>query len=197
MVLLDYADGRVDDAIALLGALRRRRVGPPAVVLLTARTAEGEWLSNIVEALDSDAHPYRPEPIAPPDHHPDAIDVYHRTVAALATGPVDPPPVPQGIRWTTLDFVRLGWTAAQGTAALPATPAALYEEVLRHEENYWSTVYRDRVRDRRPIRKRHRPGRADPAQAHPPALGPGLRGAAVLLRAHFMSRTIFEDQLNS
>jgi len=32
LVVLDYADGRVEDAIALLKALRVRR-GPPAVVL--------------------------------------------------------------------------------------------------------------------------------------------------------------------
>ena len=89
LVVLDYADGRVDDAIALLAALRRR-VGPPAVVLLTARSLEGEWLADIVEALDSDTHPYRREPIGLPDHHPDAVDVYHRTVAALTDQPGRP-----------------------------------------------------------------------------------------------------------
>ena len=153
--MLDYADGRVEDAIALFAALRDR-VGPPAVVVLTARRVEGQWLHDIVEALDSDMHPYRSEPIALPAAHPDAGDVYRRTVDALATGAVGPPRIPQGIRWTTLDFVLLGWIAAQGAATLPTTPAALYEQVLQHEDNYWATVYRDNVKHRRPNRARLR-----------------------------------------
>ncbi|MDN5851297.1 MAG: hypothetical protein L0K86_00360, partial [Actinomycetia bacterium] len=155
LVVLDYADGRVDDAIALFSALRHR-VGPPAVVVLTARGVDGQWLHDIVEALDSDRHPYRSERIALPDAHPDAGDVYQRTVDALATGVVQPPRIPQGIRWTTLDFVLLGWIAAQGAATLPTTPGSLYEQVLEHEDNYWATVYRDNVRDRRPSRARLR-----------------------------------------
>jgi CheY-like chemotaxis protein len=46
LVVLDYADGRVVDVIALLTALRARR-GPPAVVLLTARAIDGDWLATI------------------------------------------------------------------------------------------------------------------------------------------------------
>ena len=49
LVVLDYADGRVTDATALLAALRTRRESP-AVVLLTARAVDGDWLANIVEA---------------------------------------------------------------------------------------------------------------------------------------------------
>ncbi len=155
LVMLDYADGRVQDAITLLQALRGR-VGRPAVVVLTARSVEGQWLHDIIEALDSDGHVYRQEPIGLPDLHPDAGDVYRRTVAALTTGPVDPPRIPAGIRWTTLDFVLLGWIAAQGATTLPTTPGELYDEVLRHEQNYWSTVYRDNITDRRPHRTRLR-----------------------------------------
>jgi hypothetical protein len=155
LVVLDYADGRVEDATALLKALRVRR-GPPAVVLLTARAVDGDWLARIVESLDSDTHPYRVEPIALPDTHPDSVGVYQRTVSALATGAVDPPPIPWGIRWTTLDYVLLGWIAAQGAQTLPTSPAELYDQVLGHEENYWSTVYRDIVRERQPRRTRLR-----------------------------------------
>ena len=153
LVVLDYADGRVTDAIALLAALRARR-GPPAVVVLTARTVDGDWLARIIESLDDDRHTYRREPIPLPDTHPDAADVYRHTVTKLATGPVAPPPIPRGIRWTTLDYVLLGWIAAQGATTLPTTPGELYDEVLRHEENYWSTVYSDNVREREPRRAR-------------------------------------------
>lgn len=47
LVVLDYADGRVDDAAGLFAALRDR-VGPPAVVVLTARAVDGQWLHDII-----------------------------------------------------------------------------------------------------------------------------------------------------
>jgi len=90
-------------------------------VLLTARAVDGDWLARIVEALDSDAHPYRDERIALPDTHPDPVGVYPRTVSALATGAADPPPIPRGLRWTTLDYMLLGWIAAQGGQTLPTS----------------------------------------------------------------------------
>jgi hypothetical protein len=141
LVVLDYADGRVADAVALLAALRVRR-GPPAVVVLTARAIDGDWLATITESLGSDAHPYRREHIALPDTHPDSVDVYHRTVTALTTAAVAPPALPRGIRWTTLDYVLLGWITAQGAATLPTTRKELYDQVLEHEQNYWATAYR-------------------------------------------------------
>ena len=45
LVIVDYADGRVDGVIALLAAVRNRR--RPAVVVLTARSTEGDWLPDI------------------------------------------------------------------------------------------------------------------------------------------------------
>ncbi len=155
LVVLDYADGRVTDATALLAALRARR-GAPAVVLLTARAIEGDWLDSIIESLDSDAHPYRREDIALPDTHPNSGDVYHRTLTALATTAGAPPALPRGIRWTTLDYVLLGWIAAQGASTLPTSREELYDQALGHEENYWCTVYRDNVREREPRRSRLR-----------------------------------------
>jgi tetratricopeptide (TPR) repeat protein len=83
-------------------------------------------------------------------------------VAALTTGAVEVPVTPRGIRWTTLDYVLLGWIAAQGAPTLPGSPTELYEQVLGHEENYWSTVYRDTVRERRPNRARLRKAAALP-----------------------------------
>ncbi len=155
LVVLDYADGRVADATALLAALRARS-GPPAVVLLTARAIEGDWLASIIESLDSDVHPCRREDIALPDTHPNPGDVYHRTVTALTTTAVAPPALPRGIRWTTLDYVLLGWIAAQGAPTLPTSREELYDQALDHEQNYWATVYRDNVRDRAPRRARLR-----------------------------------------
>ena len=49
-MVLDYADGRVPDAIALLKKLRDRS-GPPAVVVLTARSTEGQWLTDMAAEL--------------------------------------------------------------------------------------------------------------------------------------------------
>jgi len=56
------------------------------------------------------------------------------------------------VRWTTLDFVLLGWITARGAAALPTTQQMLYDEVLRHEENYWCTVYARFVTNSEPER---------------------------------------------
>ena len=157
LVVLDYADGRTDDAKALLEALRSR-CGPPAVVLCTARSLEGDWLAEIVASLDDDRHAYRREDVTLPDTHPDALDVYHRTVAKMAgaAATVEAPHPPRGIRWTTLDFVLLGWVAAQGATALPASRRDLYDHALVHEEQYWSTVYSDKVKERQPSRARLR-----------------------------------------
>lgn len=143
LVVLDYADGRVQDVIALLKVLRARS-GPPAVVVLTARSSGGQWLTDIVGSLDDDRHAYRREEIDLPDHHPNPRDIYARTVAALRRDGHSrlklPDPAPE-VRWTTLDLVLLGWIAAAGVTSLPATRVELYDEVLRHEENYWCTVY--------------------------------------------------------
>ncbi|MGH3811997.1 MAG: hypothetical protein ACRDUV_06010, partial [Pseudonocardiaceae bacterium] len=103
-----------------------------------------------------DAHPYRREDIALPDTHPNPGDVYHRTVTALTTATVTAPALPRDIRWTTLDYVLLGWIAAQGASTLPTSRQKLYDQALGHEQNYWCTVYRDNVRDRAPRRARLR-----------------------------------------
>jgi tetratricopeptide (TPR) repeat protein len=154
LVVVDYADGRVSDVIALLKTLRRRK-GSPAVVVLTARSIEGEWLPEIIGSLDDDRHAYRREEICLPDRHPDSGNIYLRTVAALHADDETLPKLPtpaRGVRWTTLDLVLLGWIAASGASILPVTQAELYDEVLRHEENYWCTVYTSLAADAKPER---------------------------------------------
>nr|MBA2322477.1 tetratricopeptide repeat protein [Pseudonocardiales bacterium] len=152
LVVLDYADGRAADAVTLLQALQARQ-GAPAVVLLTARSGEGDWLPTIQNALIGTRHPYQQAAIALPDTHPDSGDLYRQTVRALTSEAVTPPRVPDGIRWTTLDVVLLGWIAAQGAASLPSTPGELYEAVLGHEVDYWCTVHTTPHPERRLLRK--------------------------------------------
>src|SRR5262249_50619229 len=78
--VLDYPDGRVSDVVALLKTLRKRS-GSPVVVVLTARSIEGEWLPEIIGSLDDDRHAYRREEIRLPDRHPDSGNIYLCTVA--------------------------------------------------------------------------------------------------------------------
>src|SRR5262249_39776973 len=120
---------------------------------LTARSTEGDWLPTIENALVGDRHRYRTEPIALPDTHPDSLDVYHRTVTALTSAPVTPLTPPKGIRWTTLDYVLLGWIAAQDPPTLPAGRAGLYQQVLVHEVNYWCTAHGGDQPERALLRK--------------------------------------------
>jgi hypothetical protein len=148
LVVVDYADGRVPHTTDLLQKLNGRP-GPPAAVVLTARSLTGGWLADIAEGLKDDRHLVRREELGLPGRHPRALDVYLRTIAALRPPEQDSAqptryPMPDGSeRWTTLDYVLLGWVAARGTGPLPPTRRDLYQEVLTHEEDYWCTVYRN------------------------------------------------------
>ncbi|GGY14591.1 tetratricopeptide repeat protein [Streptomyces djakartensis] len=147
LVLVDYADARAASTIDLLRVVARRP--RPAVVVLTAREREGEWLTRITDALESDAHPHRLESIELPDAHPRPDDLFLRTCTAVRPRPWDSPPrlprADKGTRWTTLDLVLLGWLAARGRDPLPITPSELYDEVLRHERRYWNTTFEHRT----------------------------------------------------
>ncbi|MFF8773271.1 hypothetical protein [Kitasatospora sp. NPDC015120] len=151
LVVLDYADARPAEARQLLSVLRRRteRGGAPAVVLMTARSTDGQWLDDLRRAWTNDGHLCRERPPMPlPPEHPDGDALVRRAVEAfrLDGEPVDPEtaagPVPRN--WTTLDRLLRTFLAArtQGRARLPTTRAELYEEVLHHEHSYWAQVYR-------------------------------------------------------
>ena len=149
LVIVDYADARAEDTKALMRALTSRTGG--AVVVLTARTVEGEWLREIEGSLQRDGQVLRQRRFDLPPEHPDSRAIFRRAAAAFATqrysrthsqdeGANATIAVPE--RWTTLDYVLLGWLAASGGAQVPSTRQELYEEVLDHEERYWSDVYR-------------------------------------------------------
>ncbi len=142
-VLIDYADARVQETRALLQTLNGRS-GPPAVVLLSARSTEGEWLTEILGRQTSSAQAHVIEDIELPDVHPRAHDVYRRTHERLRQDATDPPTLPaprRGSHWTTLDLVLLGWVAAHGKRELPTTSQDLYDEILEHEQRYWARAY--------------------------------------------------------
>ena len=149
LVFVDYADARVGETQALLRVLQDR-AGPPAVVLLTARSLDGDWLETIMGDQTAIAHPLAFEALALPDTHPHITEVFRSTFIAVRNmelhhaRPVEapsPPSAARTARWTTLDLVLLGWLAAQGTAELPTTPGALYDEVLTHEARYWVRTF--------------------------------------------------------
>ncbi|MFB7473773.1 hypothetical protein [Kitasatospora sp. NPDC056184] len=149
LVVLDYADARPAEARQLLSVLRRRteRGGAPAVVLMTARSTDGQWLDELRQDWTNDGHLCRERPpmLLPPEH-PDGEALVRRAVEAfrLDGEPVGPTIVdlaPQD--WTTLDRLLLAFLTARtpDRDRLPTTRAELYEEVLGHEHSYWAQVY--------------------------------------------------------
>ncbi|EPJ37454.1 hypothetical protein STAFG_5497 [Streptomyces afghaniensis 772] len=149
LVVVDYVeDAKSSDVVNLLRAVRRRT--EPTCLILTARTVSG-WWEEIAGALRHEAHPYVLEnrPLRP--RHPRQNDVYRAALHSFG-GPQSvalagtPPPDPNAGRWTTLDLVMLGWLAArQDGGDLPESEEGLYEEILRHELNYWKRSYRAQV----------------------------------------------------
>ncbi|MEU3979158.1 hypothetical protein AB0F77_03460 [Streptomyces sp. NPDC026672] len=150
LVVVDYADARVDQTTALLRALRHRTA--PTAVVLAARTTRGDWHGHITGSLTGDGHPYTLTGIELPQAHPASGEVYRRTFATVSGRPAaSAPPVPApawATVWTTLDLVLLGWLAGTGARRLPDTPHALYDQVLQHESRYWRAVFA-RTRGRR------------------------------------------------
>ena len=150
LVIVDYADARVEDTKALMRALTAR--SGPAVVILTARTVEGEWLTDIQGFLQRDGHLLPQRRFELPPEHPDSLAIFRRAIAAFTPESPDAPPasgagadaaITAPERWTTLDYVLLAWLAARGGGDVPATRQDLYAAVLEHEERYWADVYRD------------------------------------------------------
>ncbi len=179
-VIVDYADARTQETETLLQVVANRS-GPPAVVLLTARSVEGDWLETVLGSTTRDAHPVAIEDLPIPDVHPAKAEVFLRTYRALGgdldTVPVLPEPV-TGVRWTTLDLVLLGWVAAETRAELPHTRESLYDAVLDHERRYWTSTYKA-------FSKKHRGDRdlLDQAAALLTLLSPASADAGDALRA--------------
>ena len=157
LIIVDYADARVEETKVLMRALMGRSA--PAVVVLTARTVEGEWLPQIQGLALHDGHVMAQRRVALPPNHPDGSAIAGHAAAAFTGSRAKPPEwltagakatVPSPEHWTTLDYVLLGWLAARGQDNPPKTRAALYSTVLVHEERYWANVYRDRAGDPRP-----------------------------------------------
>jgi hypothetical protein len=138
LVMIDYADARASSVIDVLQVVARRP--RPAVVVLTARERQGEWLTRITDALETDSHPCQLETLDLPDAHPRRGDVFARTYSALSGGTpgttdttgdrgtgrrlVSLPVPAKGTRWTTLDLVLLGWLAARQAGASSPTGGA-------------------------------------------------------------------------
>ncbi|MFE1895138.1 hypothetical protein [Streptomyces yangpuensis] len=143
MVVVDYADARVEQTTALLRAVRDRTA--PTAVVLVSRATQGDWLEHVTGSLTGDGHPYTLTEIRLPHAHPASGEVYRRTfVTVSGRPPASAPPVPApawATVWTTLDLVLLGWLAGTGARRLPDTPHALYEQVLNHESRYWRGVF--------------------------------------------------------
>ena len=149
LIVLDYADARSADAEQLLAILKRRidHGAAPAIVVMTARAVNGQWLTNLREAWDRDGHLVRESaPLHLPPEHPAGVALFRGAVRAFHHGtgleldreaaeraaPAD---------WTTLDYVLLALLAARSPGRLPATREDLYEEVLTHERTYWAQIY--------------------------------------------------------
>ena len=81
LVIVDYADARVEDTKALLRALTAR--SGPAVVVLTARTVEGEWLTDIQGFLQRDGQILTQRRFDLPPEHPDSLAIFRRAIAAF------------------------------------------------------------------------------------------------------------------
>ncbi|MFV0459210.1 MAG: hypothetical protein ACK5MT_10650 [Actinomycetales bacterium] len=147
-VVVDYADGRLRETIALLHSLKRRLCSPgfsPAVVILTARSMEGAWWSEVDDALESDTHPHRPELTQglAATHKP--LDVFQQTLVALGADRSDRVPAAPSVgrTWTTLDLVMEASLAAEpgGEGQLPTDRSDLYNTLLQHEYKYWRKTY--------------------------------------------------------
>ncbi|MEE1766199.1 hypothetical protein, partial [Streptomyces sp. SP18BB07] len=150
LIVLDYADARTADAEQLLALLKRRtdRGAAPAVVVMTARAVNGQWLTALSKAWNNDGHLVRMrDPLHLPPEHPAGAALFRRAARVFHHGPDDELDLDAADRaapadWTTLDYILLALLAARGSGRLPTTREDLYEEVLTHERAYWAQTYR-------------------------------------------------------
>ncbi|GGY17210.1 tetratricopeptide repeat protein [Streptomyces djakartensis] len=150
LIVLDYADARTADAEHLLTILKRRieRGAAPAIVVMTARAVDGQWLTALQKAWNRDGHLVRESaPLHLPPEHPAGAALFRRAARAFHHGPDQDLDLEAADRaaptdWTTLDYVLLALLAARSPGRLPTTREDLYEEVLTHERAYWAQTYR-------------------------------------------------------
>uniref|UniRef100_UPI0005EF9605 ATP-binding protein n=1 Tax=Streptomyces sp. FxanaA7 TaxID=1265492 RepID=UPI0005EF9605 len=150
LIVLDYADARTADAEQLLALLKRRtdRGAAPAVVVMTARAVNGQWLTALSKAWNNDGHLVRMrDPLHLPPEHPAGAALFRRAARVFHHGPDDELDLDAADRaaptdWTTLDYILLALLAARSSGRLPTTREDLYEEVLTHERAYWAQTYK-------------------------------------------------------
>ncbi|QYX80150.1 tetratricopeptide repeat protein [Streptomyces akebiae] len=150
LIVLDYADARTADAEQLLALLKRRtdRGAAPAVVVMTARAVNGQWLTALSKAWNNDGHLVRMrDPLHLPPEHPAGAALFRRAARVFHHGPDDELDLDAADRaapadWTTLDYILLALLAARSSDRLPTTREDLYEEVLTHERAYWAQTYK-------------------------------------------------------
>lgn len=140
LVVIDYAEARGIEVKEVLRALAAKR-GAPAVVVLTARSGEGDWLEDLTRSLDDGRHAYTLADLPPlPDRHPQGAELLTRALHSLGgSEAVDLAAGPD--RWTTLDVILLAWLAGRTPERLPGNRFGLYEEVVGHELNYLSSAF--------------------------------------------------------
>ncbi|MET9758252.1 hypothetical protein ABZ016_04230 [Streptomyces sp. NPDC006372] len=154
LIVLDYADARTADAEQLLTILKRRtdRGAAPAIVVMTARAVDGQWLTALRGTWNRDGHLVRESaPLHLPPEHPDGAALFRRAARTFHHGPDEDLDLEAADRaaptdWTTLDYVLLALLAARSPGRLPTTREDLYEEVLTHERAYWAQTYRKNAR---------------------------------------------------
>ncbi|GAA4295205.1 hypothetical protein GCM10023086_08030 [Streptomyces venetus] len=154
LIVLDYADARTADAEHLLTILKRRtdRGAAPAIVVMTARAVDGQWLTALQKAWNRDGHLVRESaPLHLPPEHPAGAALFRRAAGVFHRGPdhdldLDAVDRAAPTDWTTLDHVLLALLAARSPGRLPTTREELYEEVLTHEHTYWAQTYRKNAR---------------------------------------------------
>lgn len=102
LIVLDYADARTADAEELLAILKRRteRGAAPAVVIMTARAINGQWLTNLRKAWNRDGHlcrestPCTCHPTTPPAPPSSAAPPRPSTTAPTTNSTSKPPTAP-------------------------------------------------------------------------------------------------------
>ncbi|GAA1387814.1 tetratricopeptide repeat protein [Catellatospora chokoriensis] len=149
LIVLDYADARTADAEHLLTILKRRvdRGAAPAIVIMTARAINGQWLTTLRRTWNRDGHLVRErDPLHLPPEHPAGAAIFRRAARIFHQRPdtdLDLEAADQAAPadWTTLDYILLALLAARSPDQLPTTREELYEEVLAHERTYWTQTY--------------------------------------------------------